>query len=268
MRSKALTGVLAFLVIACSPAARHGELPLPAQEETVRLRVLTYNIHHGVGEDGRLDLARLAAVIAAAHPDLVALQEVDVGVRRSQALDEASELGRLTGMHALFGVAMPHDGGEYGEAVLSRAPILASAVHPLPHRAGSEPRAALAIRVRPFPNRPELVFVATHLDHQEDAADRLMQVRELLRVIGEEARPLLLAGDLNARPDTAELAAFHEFVDAGAAAGATFPSSAPDRRIDYVLLREKTPWRVVETRVIDERIASDHCPLLVVLEWP
>ena len=232
----------------------------------MRLRILTYNIHHGVGTDGVLDLERLAAVIDRAKPDLVALQEVDVGADRSQRLDEPSELGRLTGLTSAFGVAMPYDGGEYGEAVLSRLPLLHVENHALPAREGSEPRAALAVRVRPRPDADEIVFVATHLDHQDDPADRLAQIAALREVIRDEPRDLILAGDLNATPDSDEMSRLSDFVDAGRDAGPTYPSDTAERRIDYVLLREPTPWRVVEATVIDERVASDHRPLLVVLE--
>ena len=64
------------------------------------MRILTYNIHHGEGLDGRIDLPRIAAVIAAQRPDLVALQEVDRNARRSGGVDQAAELGRLTGLQA------------------------------------------------------------------------------------------------------------------------------------------------------------------------
>src|SRR5688572_3660564 len=83
-----------------------------------RLRVLTYNIHHGEGTDARFDLERLARIIREARPDLVALQEVDRRTRRASGVDQAAELGRLTGMNVVFGKAMDHDGGEYGQAIL------------------------------------------------------------------------------------------------------------------------------------------------------
>ena len=84
------------------------------------VRVLTYNIHHGEGRDGELDLPRLGRVITSVQPDLVALQEVDVGTSRVGGVDQLAELARLTGMHAQFGKAMDYMGGGYGVAVLSR----------------------------------------------------------------------------------------------------------------------------------------------------
>src|SRR5687767_4395118 len=102
------------------------------------LRVLSYNIHHAEGTDGKLDLERIAKVITAARPDLVAVQEVDRKARRTKGVDQAAELGRLTGLHVEFGKAIDFQGGEYGLAVLSRFPIKAAKVHPLPGKAGQE----------------------------------------------------------------------------------------------------------------------------------
>src|ERR1700730_14354602 len=93
------------------------------------LRVLTYNIHHGEGTDGRFDLSRLAGVIKSVQPDVVALQEVDRGTARAAGVDELTELERLTDMHAEFGKAMDYAGGGYGVAVLSRWPLVSPGNH-------------------------------------------------------------------------------------------------------------------------------------------
>ena len=111
---------MAFVVtlitwLAC--AAFAGEVP-PAAPAS--LRVLTYNIHIGKGLDGKLDLERIARVIRDSKADVVALQEVDVKTRRTENVDQAAELARLTNMHVHFGKAMDHDGGAYGVAILSR----------------------------------------------------------------------------------------------------------------------------------------------------
>ncbi|MCY2995293.1 MAG: hypothetical protein NTY19_46640 [Planctomycetota bacterium] len=95
-------------------------LPSGQAAEPLRIRVLTYNIQHGEGTDGKIDLARTAAVIKRLTPDLAALQEVDKATTRSRGVDQAAELGKLTGMHVAFGKAMDFAGGRYGEAILSR----------------------------------------------------------------------------------------------------------------------------------------------------
>src|SRR5947208_259558 len=66
------------------------------------LRVMTYNIHVGVGMDKKLDLQRIAEVINRERPDLVGLQEVDRGVKRTEGKDEIAELAALTRMQYAF----------------------------------------------------------------------------------------------------------------------------------------------------------------------
>lgn len=115
----ALPGVVIFI----SPAARTSVL---ASAPNQALRVMTYNIHVGVGMDKQLDLPRIAAVINAQHPDLVGLQEVDRGVARTQRIDEIAELAKLTRMDYAFAFNLHYQGGQYGVAILSRFPIRAT----------------------------------------------------------------------------------------------------------------------------------------------
>jgi len=255
-----------FLLAAAAMLAAWNAAPA---EEPLRLRVLTYNIHHGAGTDGRLDLERIAEVIKRQRPDVVALQEVDNGTRRTGGVDQAAELGRLTKMHAAFGKAMDYDGGEYGEAVLSRVRPAAVTNHALPRAGGGEPRAALAVRLPLGEDGPEHVFVGTHLDHLSADA-RQVQARLLVERLAKDAdAPVILAGDLNAEPDSDVMKTlFEHWADAAAESPKpTSPSAKPSVRIDYVLYRPAAAWRVVEVQVIDEPVASDHCPVLAVLEW-
>lgn len=238
----------------------------------VTVRVVSYNIHHGEGTDGEFDYERIAAVINAHEPDLVALQEVDVGTRRAGGVDQAARLAALTGLHHAYGAAMDYAGGQYGEAILSRWPILASQNHVIPEIQGSEPRALLTVRVRP-PGGGELVFAGTHLAHDSEH-DRVDQVRRIDAILATKAYtgvPVVLAGDLNAKPDSAPMVAL---LEGGAWADAfagdplpTYPNVAPERRIDWVLLKAgRTIVRVRETLVVEDSPASDHCALVVTLE--
>ena len=112
--------------------AREPSETAPARDPRT-LRVMSYNIHIGVGLDKKSDLARIANVIKAADVDVVALQEVDVRTRRSGTdVDQLAELAKLTGMHGRFGKGRDFDGGEYGQAILSRQPIKEFTVHKLP----------------------------------------------------------------------------------------------------------------------------------------
>src|SRR6185436_4143043 len=103
-----------------------------ARQEPVEIRIMSYNIRHGEGMDGRVDLARIADVIRRASPDVVALQEVDRGVQRTGGVDEPAMLGELAGMQSIFEKNIPYQGGEYGNAVLTRLPILYHQNHLLP----------------------------------------------------------------------------------------------------------------------------------------
>lgn len=176
-----------------------------AADEPRTLRVLTYNIHHGEGMDGKLDLRRIAEVIQRAKPDVVALQEVDAKTGRAQGVDQAAELGKLTGLHSAFGQAMEYDGGAYGEAFLSRWPLEDVRVIALPKREGSEPRCILAARVQPDNGLPAFVFASTHLEHAK-AQLCLCQAGKLGPYLANsEGLPVILAGDLNAEFESAPL---------------------------------------------------------------
>ena len=96
------------------------------------LRVLTYNIHHGEGVDGKFDLPRIAEVIKSVSPHVVALQEVDQQTARSSGVDQPAELSRLTGMEVVFGRNIDFQGGGYGTAVLSTLPVKAHSSVKLP----------------------------------------------------------------------------------------------------------------------------------------
>ncbi|MDE0895228.1 MAG: endonuclease/exonuclease/phosphatase family protein [Planctomycetota bacterium] len=227
-----------------------------------QLVVLSYNIHHGEGADGKFDLERLAEVILATDADLVALQEVDVRTARASGIDQAAELGRLTGMHVAFGEAMPYDGGSYGEAILSRWPILVQEVIALPASQDHEPRAAIAVTVQPPGAQTRVRFVGTHLDHTKQDADRLAQTRELLqRLLGSDT-PTVLAGDLNAQPDSATMAVlFGEgWRPADPTYAPTYPAQNPDIKIDWHLLSPGSVGKLTDPQILSEPIASDHCP--------
>ncbi|HEY1189898.1 MAG TPA: endonuclease/exonuclease/phosphatase family protein, partial [Gemmata sp.] len=235
----------------------------PGQQPTVR--VLCYNVHHGEGTDGKRDLARIARVIRAADPDLVALQELDDRTKRTGGVDQTAELARLTGLHAAFGKAIDFQGGGYGQAVLSRFPLGGTTVHPLPGGPNREKRIALEARLKV--DGRDLSFVTTHLDHQL-AGDREQQAAKLNELFAGADRPVLLVGDLNATRDSKAFAALAaKWADATAGKGLlTIPADRPKEQIDHVLFRPADRFRVRGAAVPDEPVASDHRPVLVVLE--
>ena len=152
------------------------------------------------------------------------------------------------------------------QALLSRWPLSDFTVHPLPNPAKVEPRIAISATVRP-PGQPAFRFVGTHLDATRDDTARWQQAARLIELFGADAPPTILVGDLSARPETRIIKALLQpFADASAASPApTIPAEKPTGRIDFVLLRPATTWRVLSSTVIPESVASDHRPLLVEL---
>lgn len=248
----------AFGVSACKP-------PDNNDQTTVTLRVLTYNIHHGAGESGEIDLERIAAVIRSVDPDVVTLQEVDQGTERASGVMQAEKLGELTGLDAYFSESLPYGGGSYGNAILTRLPVNGFRRHFLPNAEDHEPRSAgiLAVEANGVPIR----FVSTHFNHRS-AELRLEQARELRRLLGTGNGATIVAGDLNATPESAVLESLQTWLAMAFAENPepTSPARNPKAKIDYVLMDRKSAWTVLETRVLEESEASDHRAVLAVLE--
>jgi D-alanyl-D-alanine carboxypeptidase/D-alanyl-D-alanine-endopeptidase (penicillin-binding protein 4) len=240
--------------------------PLAFAADTPPLRILSYNIHHGEGVDGRLELLRLAKVITDSGADLVALQEVDQNAARSGGVDQTAEFGKLTGLRAYYGKAMDFQGGAYGQALLSRWPLADVTVHALPNPAKREPRIAVSATVHPPGTKP-FRFVGTHLDANREDDLRWLQGQQLVELFAKDRVPTVLSGDFNAVPESRTMKLlFEHFADASAAAPApTIPVARPTRRIDFVLLRPAAAWTIRATEVLSEAVASDHRPLLVAL---
>lgn len=249
-----LVSLLAVAALRAAPAA-------PAT-----LRVMSYNIHHAEGIDGKLDVERIARVILDAKADIVGLQEVDRGVERTQKRDLPAELAQLTGMKVWFEKNIPHQGGEYGNAVLSRFPVKRAKNTHLKSFAHGEQRGVqqLVIEV----GGRELLFMNTHLDARRDPAEREHSSVELKAIVAAAAQPVILLGDFNAAPDAPSIAALRAFLaDTWTALyqepGYTIPVRKPNKRIDYIWL---TPgaFEPVSMQVLSSE-ASDHLPIVAEL---
>jgi endonuclease/exonuclease/phosphatase family metal-dependent hydrolase len=213
--------------------------------------------------DSVIDLERIARVINALDPDVVTLQEVDSAVERTSGVDQTTVLGELTGMHSVFGTFFDYQGGRYGMALLSKYPFISYTNHLLPK--GVEHRAALAGTIRVGGDGPEVIVVGIHLVWTGE--ERYTQARRLIEIFREERKPVILAGDFNSRPESDVMALLSEswhIPDKGDD-HFTFPSDTPDREIDFIIYRPEDRFEVVEHRVIDEPVASDHRPLLLEL---
>ncbi|MFP3900049.1 MAG: endonuclease/exonuclease/phosphatase family protein [Acidimicrobiia bacterium] len=255
----------------------------PASSATARqsrapdrpLRVATFNISHGAGLDGVVDLERIARVVEDTGADVVGLQEVDRHFHvRSNFVDQASWLARRLRMDVAFGANLDEDPltpgaprRQYGTAVLSRHHIYSSTNTLLPRPEGGEQRGLLEVRVA-VRGVPVTVF-STHLQH-DSQVERLAQVEAIrAHLVGVDDSVVIL-GDLNARPEAPEIVALtDDLVDAWAAAGTgpgyTFDASTPHARIDYVLSSDDVVTHMAAVVTTD---ASDHFPVVVDLALP
>lgn len=231
------------------------------------IRVLTYNIHHAnpPSRDSVIDLDAVARVINQQHPDFVALQEVDVHTGRSgRDVHEAEVLAAKTGMHAYFAKGIPYDGGEYGIAVLSRYPVTGNHAYSLPAAPGSkgEPRALCTVTAT-LPGGRQVMMASTHLDVLRSDSDRILQVKEITRILGSAGMPVILAGDMNAKPGSAAISLLDKaFTRTCNDCPFTIPVDKPNRTIDFIMYAPQQAFRVLRHEVIPERYASDHLPVL------
>lgn len=257
---------LASLGFAVTTLAANGP-----SSKVLSFRVMTWNIHHGEGTDGRVELERIAEVIKQERADLVLLQEVDKGVPRTGRRDLPAELARLTGLSGVFSNNFHLQGGEYGNALLTRFPVARWRNHHYQMLRQGEQRGLLQAVVTL--EARELAVFCTHLDYRPDDAERLSNVVEIKRLAQEYgAMPLLVGGDFNAAPSSRTAAAMAEVFDdgwklAGQGDGFTFSSARLRSRIDFLWVRRAGPLRLVKAWVVSTP-ASDHLPLVTEWEWP
>lgn len=227
-----------------------------------RLRVMTYNMHGGRGTDNRYDLGRVADVIASFAPDVVALQEVDVGRVRSGAVDQAEELGRRLGMDAHFAPAIERGAERYGIATLSRLPMRSARkiFLPVSRHLRSEPRCALTTRHEW--NGGELELINTHLSTL--FRERPRQMAAIAAAYAGEA--LVIAGDFNCTPLSPAYRLLHRGLRSATWFARTWPSIAPLFPIDHILFRGRLALvRGGAWTDGPARRASDHLPVIAEL---
>jgi len=235
---------------------------------THKLRVMTYNIHVGVGMDKKLDLSRIAGVINSQHPDLVGLQEVDRGVERTQRIDEIAEIAKMTRMDYAFAFNLRYQGGQYGVAILSRYPIRAIDHRLYKNRREAERRGFIRIEINLAGS--VLNFVTTHLDYQYEDG-RVFETQQLLSALKDVKGPLVLVGDFNDVPAGEAYQLMRQtFDDEWSSArlgdeGFSYPADKPTKRIDYIFTRRLDRIKARRAWIV-ETLASDHVPVVAELE--
>lgn len=256
-------------------AALHhlGRSPFPssiaAARSEPRLRLMTYNTHGCRGMDGRVSPRRIARVVGEHKPDIVALQELDLGRRRSRAEDQAAMIAQELGLHAVFCPTITRGEEHYGHALLSHWPIEVMNRSRLPHDDRSwfkEPRTAIWARVQ-VAGLPVNV-ITTHLGL--GVKERALQMEKLLGKdwIGgiPETEPVILCGDFNCLPRSVpyNLAAKRLIdVQKNRRSLNTFSSTRPMVRLDHIFVSPQVTCETVFVPRNDlTRIASDHLPLM------
>ncbi|WJD96141.1 endonuclease/exonuclease/phosphatase family protein [Streptomyces antimycoticus] len=241
-----------------------------------RLRVATFNIHHGASPADVLDLERVARVIQDLRVDVVGLQEVDRFWKRSGFVDQPAWLGERLGMRHAFGANLdldPEEPGrprrQYGTAVLSREPIRSWTNTHLPLVPGHEQRGLLRATLEVRGGCVD--FAVTHLQH-DDTMERERQAARIVELLGSSPERTVLVGDLNATPETPELGILTGALDdvwprAGSGDGFTYDALDPHARIDFHLASRDLRPLTAQVVTADPE-ASDHLPVVSDLEMP
>lgn len=231
------------------------------------LRAMTYNVHGCVGTDGVLDEHRVARVIERYAPDVVALQELDVGRRRSLGRDQPRVLAERLGYGVHFTAARRCEGGTYGNAILTRFPFEVRSEGLLPVRRG-EVRSVQWVRLATPATKVDVLNTHLGLDRRERElqVDTLVSAEWLAHV--ERAGAVIVCGDFNAGPRSRVYERLvRDLVDAQSSRRkplATWPSRFPVVRLDHVLSTPSARARACFVpRDALVRAASDHLPIVV-----
>jgi endonuclease/exonuclease/phosphatase family metal-dependent hydrolase len=228
-----------------------------------RLVVMSFNIEgHATFIDGD-HIVEVANTITKYRPDIVGINEVHRNTWQARFGDHTKDLARLTGMNIVFGRSFRFLGGDFGNAILTRGTILGSDVHELPGT--GEPRTLLEAVVRV--NGGTVNFYVTHTAAWASINERTRdgQLRCINAHLGASTHPFILTGDLNAPPDSDEMA---RFLDRNVLQLAGDPKTPTHRvmeqRLDYILA--DLGWQVRNARVLDDG-PSDHRPVIAELAY-
>jgi endonuclease/exonuclease/phosphatase family metal-dependent hydrolase len=238
------------------------------QQVLSTIKIMTYNIHGGVPplSPGTVDLAAIARVINDANPDIVFLQEVDKNTARNGYNgDQAAELGNLTQRNVAFFSATNIGRGFYGTAILSKYPLGSIQKYLLPKGNSEEEQRVIGMALVDLPGVDSVIATVTHLQHNSDVS-RLLQVREVARLVSSNNIPMVFGADLNEKP---EVINFFNVFDgaltrtcAGGGCPNTFPSRNATSVIDYLAFRPSDAFSIQSHNVVVETYASDHFPVV------
>lgn len=227
------------------------------------MRIMSYNIHSCKDINGQNSLDRVARLIKEEHITIAGFNEIESFSLRTGFVNQPRKLARAREMISCYGPTLRlRPIGFFGNALLSRYPIIGHENLKLPGFTGREPRCCLKAVLR-VPGG-YLTVLLTHLTL--NAADRKAQVETLAGLVKKEDNPVILMGDFNC--STAELQPLEEtMVDAGGKFGSlgTYPYGNPTHRIDYIFI---SPDITCTRFHIPNCDASDHLPIVADLRLP
>jgi endonuclease/exonuclease/phosphatase family metal-dependent hydrolase/Icc-related predicted phosphoesterase len=223
--------------------------------------MMSYNIRNGKGLDNVTDYQRVADVILSEAPDIVTIQEIDSVTGRSMGVDVMKELADRTWMHHVYGASIVYDGGKYGLGILSKERPLTHTSFVLPGR--EEQRQLLVVEYEKF------IVGCTHLSLVEE--DRELSIDIIRNEAAKLNKPFFLTGDFNAKPESDFIKELQkDFSLLNNVKNFTFPADEPKECIDYIAYYdkgekgyEKRPFTVLSNKALEEKVASDHRPVIV-----
>lgn len=234
----------------------------------MELTLASYNIHSGIGTDGKFDLRRVADVLQETGADVIALQEVGDFRGRTNNADHPEDLASMLGLHMAYGPNVIRDGRRYGNAILSRLPIARSRNYDL-SVAGREPRGALRCDLQLEGGRQLHVF-CVHLGlrvGERRRQEALLLSADILRDAVRQD-PVIVCGDFNYWRNGSVPAlvrnAIHDAAQVLGHGTRTYPSRWPMFRLDRVFVDNNVePLRLSAHRTPASQAASDHLPLVM-----
>lgn len=265
--------ILALLSISCQKT--YSDIDDPGwdngdEETSSEIKIMTYNIKYcsPLGSDVP-DLKAVAEVIKEQNPDIVFLQEIDRNTTRSGKVDQPAELARLTKLpFTYYSKTQDYQGGEVGIAFLSRYSLSETRTTPLSRvivpgeYVGYSVLSQAQIQV----NGKKVNIANTHMALTQQNRD--LQVNDIKNILAASNYPTILAGDLNATPENATILSFLEFgFTSTCKIGCnTIPSNQPNKQLDYILFRQAEKFNIISHEVISGTQASDHLPVVSVME--
>jgi endonuclease/exonuclease/phosphatase family metal-dependent hydrolase len=266
---KIVLGALLFLGSSCGTFKEKTSTAVNSEQK--ELKVMSYNIHIGnpPSEPKLIDLNSIVKAIKAENPDLIALQEVDVNTGRSGKINQAQIIAENLGMNFFFAKAIDHDGGDYGVCILSKYPISDTKIHRLTTLKGTngEPRVLATAKIQ-MENGSFIRFGSTHLDAQKESDNRAIQIKEINQIAEGENLPFIIAGDLNAEEESAEIKKLDEiFIRTCQNCAPTFPVVKPKKTIDFIAFKKGNLFKTLKHKVVQEHYASDHLPVVATIKW-